>query len=214
MRFVSKHANYMVVARPDRTQMVLGHGGMMLPQTVEPAIMCQFEHGLVRPEEAQLAKQHWLGYGQRDDGSIVAYGATPTTVIGVVNGQAHEGWNPDLMFSVFDTDTIGNEEDRKLAEERLMNDPGFGLDHILIGDKRLEAPWPTYEDDKGKKGQPTHTIICEMIKMGGYDPDYVIAYEKQRDRPRQAVIDAIEELKVKLAAEAAEAEALSREIPA
>jgi len=204
----------MVVARPDKVQMVLGPGGTMLPQTVVAAIMCQFQHGMVRPEEAEIAKQHWLGFGKREDGSIIAYGATPTTVVGVVNGQAHEDWNPDLMFSVFDTESIGNEEDRKIAEERLLADAGFGQDHILIGDKRLEAPWPTYEQDKGKKGEPTHKIICEMIKMGGYDPDYVITYEKQRDRPRQAVIDAIEELKVEQAAEAAEAEALSREIPA
>lgn len=214
MRFVSKHSNYMVIARPDKVQMVLGPGGTMLPQTVEPAIMCQFMHGMVRPEEAEIAKQHWLGFGRRDDGTQIAYGATPTTVVGVVNGQAHEGWNPDLMFSVFDTDTIPNEADRRIAEDRLMNDPGFGQDHILIGDKRLEAPWPTYENDKGKKGEPTHKIICDMIKMGGYDPEYVIAYESQRPRPRQQVIDAVEALKAELAAEAAEAESLSREIPA
>ena len=72
MRFVSKHANYMVVARPDKVQMVLGPGGMMLPQTVEAAIMCQFQHGMVRPEEAEIAKQHWLGFGKREDGSIIA----------------------------------------------------------------------------------------------------------------------------------------------
>lgn len=130
MRFVSKHSNYMVVARPDKVQMVLGSGGAMLPQTVEPAIMCQFQHGLVRPDEAQVAKQHWLGYGTRNDGTIGAYGATPTTVVGVVNGQAHEGWNPDLMFSVYDTNEIANPEDRKIAEERLMSD--LGLEWIIF----------------------------------------------------------------------------------
>ena len=53
-----------------------------------------------------------------------------------------------------------------------------------------------------------------MIRMGGYDPDYVIAYESQRERPRQQIIDAVEALKTELAAEAAEAESLQREIPA
>ena len=53
MRFVSKHANYMFVARPDKIQMVLGSGGMMMPQTVEAAIMCQFQHGMVRPDECE-----------------------------------------------------------------------------------------------------------------------------------------------------------------
>lgn len=214
MRFVSKHANYMFVARPDKIQMVLGSGGMMMPQTVEPAIICQFRHGMVRPEECELAKQHWMGQGVREDGTLVAYGATPTTVVGVVNGQAHEGWNPDLMFSVYDTDEIANPEDRKLAEERLLNDPAIGLDHIMVSEKKLPPPWPTYEDDKGKKGQPTHAIICEMVRMGGYDIDYVITYEKNRERPRQQVIDALNELRVEMAKEQAEADALQRTIPA
>lgn len=214
MRFVSKHANYMIVARPDKIQMVLGSGGMMMPQTVEAAIICQFQHGLVRPDEAELAKQHWLGFGRRGDGSMVAYGATPTTVVGVVNGQAHEGWNPDLMFSVFDTEVIADEDDRRFTEERLLSDPGINIDHIQVSGQALDPPWPTYENDKGKKGQPTHEIVCQMIRMGGYDPDYVIAYESQRERPRQQIIDAVEALKAELVAEAAEAESLQREIPA
>jgi len=214
MRFVSKHSNYMFVARPDKVQMVLGHGGMMLPQTIEPAIICQFQHGLVRPDEMEVAKNHWLGFGAREDGTLVAYGATPTTVVGVVNGQAHEGWNPDLMFSIFDTDSIPNEDDRRHAEERLLADAGLGIDHIQVSGKKLDPPWPTYENDKGKKGQPTHQIICEMVRMGGYDIDYVVAYENQRERPRQQVLDALEELRVQLVAEAAEAESLQREIPA
>jgi len=214
MRFVSKHANYMFIARPDKVQMVLGPGGMMMPQTVEPAIMCQFQHGMVRPDECEVAKQHWLGFGHREDGTQVAYGATPTTVVGVVNGQAHEGWNPDLMFSLFDTDSIGNEEDRRVAEERLMADAGFGLDHIRVDAKKLDPPWPTYDQDKGKKGLPTAQIICEMIRDGGYDIDYVVAYESQKDRPRQNVLDALEKLRAELAAEASEAEALEREITA
>ncbi len=214
MRFVSKHANYMFVARPDKVQMVLGPGGMMMPQTIQPAIICQFHHGMVRPEEAEVAKQHWLGFGRREDGTAVAYGATPSPVVGVVNGQAHEGWNPDLMFSVYDTDEIANLDDRKLAEERLLSDSGIGIDHIQVSGQKLDPPWPTYENDKGKKGQPTHAIICEMIRMGGYDIDYVMAYEQQRERPRQQVIDALEALKDELAAEAAEAESLQREIPA
>lgn len=214
MRFVSKHANYIFVARPDKVQMVLGPGGMMMPQTVQPAIICQFHHGLVRPDEAEVAKQHWLGFGRRGDGTAIAFGATPTTVVGVVNGQAHEGWNPDLMFSVYDTDEIADPEDRKLAEERLLNDAGFGIDHIQVSGQKLDPPWPTYEDAKGKKGQPTHQIICDMVRMGGYDIEYVMAYEMQRERPRDTVIEALEALKAELAAEAAEAEALSREIPA
>jgi hypothetical protein len=214
MRFISKHANYMFVARADKVQMVLGPGGIMMPQTVEPAIICQFQHGMVRPDEVEIAKKHWLGFGTRDDGTLVAYGATPTTVVGVVNGQAHEGWNPELMFSVFDSETIPNLDDRKFAEDALLNNAALGIDHIEVSGKRLDPPWPTYEQDKGKKGEPTHKIICEMIRMGGYDPDYVLAYEQQRDRPRQQVIDAVEALKVELVAEAAEAESLQREIPA
>lgn len=214
MRFVSRHANYTFIARPDTVQMVIGPGGVMMPQTVQAAITCDFQHGLVRPDEAELAKQHWLGFGRREDGTMVAYGATPTTVVGVVNGQAHEGWNPDLMFSVFDTDSIPNEEDRKVAEERLLNDHGNGNHYIQVSGKQLDAPWPTYEEMKGVKGNSVAKQVCDMVRMGGYDIDYVIAYEGQRKQARQDVIDALEELRVVLAAEAAEDAALRREIPA
>jgi hypothetical protein len=214
MRFVSRHANFTFIARPDTVQMVIGPGGVMMPQTVQAAITCDFQHGLVRPDEAELAKQHWMGFGRRGDGSLIAYGATPTTVVGVVNGEAHEGWNPDLMFSVFDTDVISNEEDRKVAEERLLNDHGNGKDYIQVSDKALAAPWPTYEDAKGVKGNSVAKQVCDMVRMGGYDIDYVVAYESQRKNSRQDVIDALEELRGVLAAEAAEQAALSREIPA
>lgn len=214
MRFVSRHANFTFVARPDTVQMVLGSGGVMLPQTVVPAIQCEFQHGLVRPDEAELAKQHWLGFGRRDDGTMIAYGATPTTVVGVVNGMAHEGWNPDLMFSVFDTDTIPNEEDRKYAEKRLLEDSSNGNHYIQVSGKKLDPPWPTYEDMKGVKGRSNAQQVCEMIRQGGYDPDYVIAYELARERPRYEITQAIEKLKGELAAEAAEDASLKREIPA
>ena len=214
MRFVSKHANYTFVARPDTIQMVLGPGGAMIPQTVVPAIICDFQHGMVRPDEAELAKQHWLGFGRRDDGTIIAYGATPTTVVGVVNGQAHDGWNPDLMFSVFDTETIPNEEDRKYTEDRLLKDHGNGRDYIQVSGKRLDPPWPNYDEMKGIKGNSKAVQVCDMVRNGGYDIDYVIAYELSRERPNYEITQALEKLKVTLAAEAAEDASLSREIPA
>jgi hypothetical protein len=214
MRFVSRHSHYTFVARPDVVQMVIGPGGVMIPQTVQQSISCDFQHGMVRPEEMEMAKQHWLGFGRRDDGTLSAYGATPTTVVGVVNGEAHEGWNPDLMFSVFDTDSIPNEDDRKECEDRMLNDAGNGNHYIQVSGKKLDPPWPTYEQMQGKKGQPTSALICNMIREGGYDPDYVIAYELQRERPRYDIPKAIEALKVELAADAVENASLNREIPA
>ena len=214
MRFVSRHANYTFIARSDSVQMVLGSGGRMIPQTVVPAIQCEFQQGMVRPDEAELAKQHWLGFGSRDDGTLVAYGATPTTVTGVVNGVAHEGWSPDLMFSVFDTESIPNEEDRKYTEDRLLKDHGNGKDYIQVSGKKLAPPWPTYEEMKGVKGNPTAQQVCEMVKVGGYDIDYVIAYELSRERPRYEITQALEKLRDDLVAEAAEEATLKREIPA
>ena len=214
MRFVSKHANFTFIARPDKVQMVVGPGGTNIAQTIEPALVCDFRHGLVRPEECELAKQHWLGFGSRDDGTLVAYGATPTTVVGVVNGVAHEGWNPDLMFSVYDTEEIANEEDRAYVEDRLKNDHGNGREFIQVSGKQLVPPWPNYEDMKGVKGNSTAQMICTMIREGGYDPDYVIAYELSRERPRYEITKAIEELKVEMAAVAAEDASLVREVPA
>jgi hypothetical protein len=214
MRFVSRHSNYTFIARPDAVQMVIGPGGVMIPQQVQAPIICDFTHGMVRPEECEMAKQHWLGFGRREDGAVNAYGATPTTVVGVVNGVAHDGWNPDLMFSVFDTESIGNEENRKHAEERLLNDASMGNHYIQVSGRKLDPPWPTYENMQGKKGKPTAALICDMIRDGGYDPDYVIAYELQRERPRYEIPKAIEALKIELAAEAVENASLQREIPA
>jgi hypothetical protein len=115
---------------------------------------------------------------------------------------------------VFDTDTIPNEEDRLYTEKRLVEDASNGNHYIQVTGKKLDPPWPTYEQMQGKKGQPTSALICNMIREGGYDPDYVIAYELQRERPRYDIPKAIEALKVELAAEAAENASLQREIPA
>ena len=67
---------------------------------------------------------------------------------------------------------------------------------------------------KGIKGNSTAQMVCRMIQDGGYDPEYVIAYELQRERPRYEITKAIEEMKLKVAADAAEDASLSREIPA
>ena len=214
MRFVSRHSNYTFVARPDRVQLVVGPSGAAIPQQIQAAIICDFQHGLARPDESELAKQHWLGFGKREDGTAVAYGATPTTVVGVVNGVAHEGWNPALMFSVFDTDTIPNEEDRKYTEKRLLDDHGNGRDYIQVSGKKLDPPWPTYEEMKGVKGNSTAQQVCDMVRAGGYDIDYVVAYELARERPRYEITQALEQLRKDLESEAAEEATLKREIPA
>lgn len=118
------------------------------------------------------------------------------------------------MFSVYDTDTIPNEEDRKYAEERLKNDHANGKDYIQVSGKKLVPPWPTYEEMKGVKGRSNAMIVCDMVRTGGYDIDYVIAYELSRERPRYEITKALEDLRVELAAEAAEEATLKREIPA
>jgi hypothetical protein len=53
-----------------------------------------------------------------------------------------------------------------------------------------------------------------MIRNGGFDLDYVAAYEAARENPRQDVIDAIEVLRADLIAEANDDASLRREIPA
>ena len=214
MRFVSKSSNYTFIAQADKVQMVLGPGGVMMPQTVQPAIVCDFVHGMCRPDEAMMAAERWLGMGAHRDGTPVAFGATPMTASGVVNGVAHEGWNPALVFSVFDTESIPDEASRKIAEDRLMSDSANGNYYILVSDKKLAPPWPTYEDMKGVKGAPVSKQVTDMIRNGGFDLDYVAAYEAAREAPRQDVIDAIEVLRADLIAEANDDASLRREIPA
>lgn len=214
MRFVSKHGNFTFIARPDTVQMILGPGGAMMPHTVQSAIICDFTHGMVRPDEAMMAAEKWLGLGSRSDGTPIAFGAMPSVQSGVVNGVAHDSWQPMMTFSVFDTESIPNKEDRECAEKRLLEDSGNGLHYIQVGHRPLSPPWPTYEEMKGIKGNSTAQMVCRMIEDGGYDPDYVIAYELQRERPRYEITKAIEELKARMAGEAIEDASLSREIPA
>jgi len=214
MRFVSKSANYTFVARPDVTQLALGPGGVMIPTTVQNAISCDFTHGMVRPDEAMIAAEKWLGMGSHRDGTPAAFGAAPLTTTGVVNGVAHDGWNPSLTFSVFDTDSIPNEDDRKYAEKRLMEDSENGTRYILVSGRKLEAPWPSYDDIRGAKGRSAASVICSMIRDGGYDLEYVLAYELASPVPRERVTVAIEELRAELIKEAAEDASLMREIPA
>jgi len=171
-------------------------------------------HGMCRPDESMMAAEKWLGLGVHRDGTPVAFGATPMTSSGVVNGVAHEGWNPALVFSVFDTESIPDEASRKVAEDRLVSDSANGIYYILVSDRKLVAPWPTYEDMKGVKGAPVSKQVTEMIRNGGFDLDYVSAYEAARENPRQDVIDAIEVLRAELVAEANEDASLRREIPA
>jgi hypothetical protein len=119
-----------------------------------------------------------------------------------------------LTFSVFDTETIPNAEDREYAEKRLLEDASNGNHYIQVGHRKLDPPWPTYEEMKGIKGNSTAQMVCRMIQDGGYDPEYVIAYELQRERPRYEITKAIEALKEELAAQAVEDASLAREIPA
>ncbi len=214
MRFVSKSANYTFVARPDQTVLAVGPGGVMLPQTTVQAIVCDFAHGMVRPDEMVIAGEKWLGLGSRRDGTPAAFGAAPMTTTGVVNGVAHDGWNPYLTFSVFDTESILDEEDRKYAEKRLMEDSENGVRYILVSGKKLAAPWPSYDEIRGAKGRSAASVICSMIRDGGYDLDYVLAYELSSEVPRERVTVAIEELRAELIKEAAEDASLVREIPA
>ena len=119
-----------------------------------------------------------------------------------------------MTFSVFDTESIPNLEDRAYAEKRLVEDSSNGNHYIQVGNRPIDPPWPTYEEMRGVKGKPTAVLVSDMVRTGGYDIDYVIAYEQARERPRTEVVEALEVLRIELAAEAVEDASLSREIPA
>ena len=157
-----------LIAQPDRlTGMILGPGGAMMPHTVQSAIICDFTHGMVRPDESVMAAEKWLGLGTRSDGTPIAFGAMPSVQSGVVNGVAHDSWQPMMTFSVFDTESIPNLEERECAEKRLLEDSGNGLHYIQVGHRPLSPPWPTYEEMRGIKGNSTAQMVCRMIEDGG-----------------------------------------------
>lgn len=220
MRYVSRSSNYMLIARNEQEHEIFEQvGGNLIPKTLaKPILVCQFRHGIVQPDEAYAAMLHWSGMpSTRTDPDRVdasghgvpdVFGATPyqrsvplRDGVGRITAVS-EASRPEYTFSMFDTEWITDEIDRKDAEEALATNADNNIWYVKVEKAQIPAPWPGYEKMRATRGKTIEMAIMEMIDVGGYDPNFVMAYEKAH-KDRKPVIDAIE----KLLSDVAEAEA-------
>lgn len=226
MRFVSRSANYRLIARNDEEYQVFDQiSGQLVPKSVRrPLLICEFKHGMARPDEVYAAKLHWNGTpSSRTDPDRVdamghpvpdAYGAMPyqraipiRDGVGRITGVS-EPHRPDYNFSLFDSEWIQDEDDRKVAEQALLNNPDNNIWYVRVEKARIPAPWPGYDKMRGTKARPIEQAILGMIDDGGFDIGFVLEYEKA-NKNRDAVVQALEVKLGEQAAAAAEREAMS-----
>jgi len=208
LRFVSRSANYRVVVRPDdQYEYYEEHNGNLMPKRVKrPSLVCAFRHGMVPPDEAYAATMHWNGTpSNRTDPERVdasghsvpdIFGAVPyqravtlrnseNRIIGVTNPS-----RPDFNYSLFDTAWIDDPDDRRLAEESLLENPQYGSWYIKVEKQPVPAPWPNYDKVRRRGNKTIAEIIVERVREDGYDVGHVIAYEISKLN-REDVLEAL-----------------------
>jgi hypothetical protein len=229
MRFVSRSANYTLIARGEAEYDVFETAeGTMIPRTIKkPPLIIEFKHGMAYPDETYAAMLHWSGTPssrtdpERVDSRGVAapdiFGAVPyqrgITIqdgVGRITGVSNAS-RPEFNFSLFDSDWIGDADDRKEAEQALLNNADNGVWYVKVDALEVAPPWPNYNKIRAKKGMSVAETIADKCREDGYNVSAVLAFEKAHaDRP--AVIASLESLSAEKAMESEESEALEVEI--
>lgn len=229
MRFVSRSANYTLIARGEAEYDVFETAeGTMIPRTVKkPMLVIEFKHGMAYPDETYAAMLHWSGVPtsrtdpERVDGFGVGvpdvFGAVPyqrgvviQDGVGRIMGVSNAA-RPQYNFSLFDSEWLEDANDRKEAEEALLKNPDNGLWYVKVDALEVAPPWPNYTKIRAKKGLTVAETIASKCDEDGYSVEAVLAYEKAHAN-RPAVVDALEVLGAKEAVKVEESEALEVEI--
>ena len=229
MRFVSRSANYTLIARGETEYEVFETAeGTMIPRRIsKPALIIEFKHGMAYPDEAYAALLHWSGQStQRTDPERVnasgmsapdIFGAVPyqrgivlQDVAGRISGVSNPS-RPDFNFSLFDSEWLSDADDRKEAEEALLKNSDNGVWYVKVDALEVTPPWPNYNKIRAKKGMTVAQAIAEKCADDGYNVADVLAYEKAHSN-RPAVIEALEALGNEIAANVEESEALEVEV--
>lgn len=229
MRFVSRSANYTFIVRGETDYEVFETAdGTMIPRHIKKqALIVEFKHGMAYPDEAYAALLHWSGMPtQRTDpervnanGTAAAdiFGAVPyqrgivlQDVAGRISGVSNPS-RPDFNFSLFDSEWIEDADDRKEAEQALLENSDNGVWYVKVDALKVDPPWPNYNKIRAKKGMTIAQTIAAKCEEDGYSVSAVLAYEKAHaDRP--AVVEALEALENNIAAAVEESEALEVEV--
>lgn len=229
MRFVSRSANYTMIARPDAEYEVFETSeGSMIPRRIKKsALVLEFKHGMAYPDEVYAAKMHWAGMPtRRTDPERVdstghsapdVFGAVPyqrgVTIqdgVGRITGVSNAS-RPDFNFSLYDTEWIADRDDREIAEKALLENTDYGDWYVKVDAIAVPAPWPNYDKVRAKKGMTVAETISSKCAEDGYNPQVVLSYEKAHAN-RPAVVEALEALVNDAAALAEESEALEVEV--
>lgn len=209
MRYVSRSANYTLIARNEQEFEIYEQvGGNLVPKVVsKPILLVEFKHGVVPPDEAYAAMMHWSGMPstRTDPDRVDAAGHAVPDVFGAVPYQraipirdglgritgVSEASRPDYSFSLFDSEWIADPDDRAIAEQALADNADNGVWYVKVEKEQVPAPWPGYDKMRGTKAKPVETSILEMIDNGGFDINLVLAYEKSH-KNRPSVVASLE----------------------
>lgn len=229
MRFVSRSANYMLVARPDADFEVFeNREGTMLPRMIRrPILIVEFKHGMVRPDESYAATMHWQGQAtvRTDPERLNAHGDSANGVYGAVPYQrgvsiqdgvgrivgVSGSSRPDFNFSLYDTTWLEDAEDRADAEKALLENADNGVWYVKVDAIEVPLPWPNYNKVRAKSGSTIAAEIARRCEEDGYEVTHVIDYEKTHAN-RPTVLEALEALGKRTADEVEAAEALTVQV--
>ena len=229
MRFVSRSANYTLIARSDAEYEVYEtSGGTMIPRMVrKPLLIIEFKHGMALPDETYAAMMHWNGMPTRrtDPERVNSSGASAPDVFGAVPYQrgvtiqdgvgrimgVSNAARPDFNFSLYDTEWLTDPEDRKDAEKALLENADNNDWYVKVDAFEVAPPWPNYAKIRAKKGMTVAESIAAKCEEDGYNVESVLAYERAHAN-RAAVIDALQKVSADRVALAEESEALAVEV--
>lgn len=180
---------------------MLGPGGTTIPQVVKPPLYARFEpSGDITRYEIEYAYRHFAGIAQprRDGTQSLTGGADPATHgVEIID---HEGrlrgvtmpFDLRSSFSLFDSASIADEEDRAFAVETLRSCGDAGLAYVEVVEQRIAPPWPSY-DQIGEKGGNPEMLAKRVVKLArdfGIPLAVVASYERA-NLNRDSVLDAL-----------------------
>lgn len=177
MRFISNSAKYATWPIPPQER--LGPNGKLVLD--DPGEMAQFRAGTVLPYEREIGLKQFTFPGLPRDADT---------------GQEID---PSFRLSAYDTDVEAIQrnwtpERKKAVEQAMLKSDDLGVRFILVEAPKIPAPFPTWDELRGRGQRTTPELLCERVRELGLDIEQAIAYETQ-NLQRQEVIDALEAMR-------------------
>lgn len=183
MRFISKYEHYSFQIRPEEVAFRMMTGGTVVQDVLSQPFVAEFSADLMIPAYERLyAMQVFMGRDPRP------FGAIPDTASQAIVDHAGRvvdmtaEYRPDFHFSVFDTESIDDDDLRELTEQKMMADPTNGIDYVMIEAQKVPAPWPTYDEND-------LATAINMMKHGGYDMLKVMEYEQAHQNREEWIVE-------------------------